>query len=93
MSVTEITGRDIIQGTANGDQLAAVDTGDLLPGQGEIDVFVGNEGADIFIEMMKPANFVPVHFVDFADTIAFAAKHLDGQTKVFAVKKNGDKLL
>ena len=52
-----------------------------------------DEGADMFIELMKPLSFVPIHFVDFADTLAFVAKHLGGQTKVFAVKKNGDKLL
>ena len=52
-----------------------------------------DEGADMFIDMMNPRSFVPVHFVDFADTTAFAAKYLNGDTKVFAVKKNGDKLL
>ncbi len=51
------------------------------------------EGVDMFIDLMKPANFIPIHFVDFADTLAFAAKHLGGTTKVFAVRKNGDKLL
>lgn len=52
-----------------------------------------DEGADMFIELMKPKSFVPIHFVEFADTTEFAAKHLNGDTKVFAVKKNGDKLL
>lgn len=52
-----------------------------------------DEGADMFIELMKPKSFVPIHFVDFADTTEFAAKHLNGDTKVFAVSKNGDKLL
>ena len=47
LSVTEITGRDIVQGTTGNDQLVAVNTDDLLPGQGEIDVFVGYEGADV----------------------------------------------
>ena len=49
LSVTEITGSDIVQGTTGNDQLMAVDTGDLLPGKDEIDVFVGQEGADIFV--------------------------------------------
>lgn len=52
-----------------------------------------DEGADMFIDMMKPKNFIPIHFVDFADTRVFAAKHLGGETKVFAVRKNGDQLL
>jgi len=52
-----------------------------------------DEGADIFIQVMKPKNFVPIHILSFADSLDFAAKHLSGQTKVFAVQKNGDKLL
>jgi len=52
-----------------------------------------DEGADMFIDMMKPVSFIPIHFVNFADTLEFAAKHLSGDTKVFAVNKNGDKLL
>ncbi len=50
-----------------------------------------DEGADTFIDIMKPAVFIPIHFVNFADTLSFAAKHLNGGTKVFAVRKNGDK--
>lgn len=51
-----------------------------------------DEGADIFIDVMKPASFVPMHFVDFKDTEEFAEKHKDGETKVYAINKFGDKL-
>ncbi|MEL6886577.1 MAG: FG-GAP-like repeat-containing protein, partial [Pseudomonadota bacterium] len=49
LSVTEITGSDIVQGTNGNDLLAAVDTGSGTPGQGEIDVFTGKGGADLFV--------------------------------------------
>ncbi|WP_415184803.1 cadherin-like domain-containing protein [Phaeovulum sp.] len=47
--VSEITGRDIIQGTDADERLAAVDLGTANPGAGEIDVFVGGGGADTFV--------------------------------------------
>ena len=33
-----------------------------------------DEGADMFIDAMKPEHFIPIHFVDFDDTAAFAKK-------------------
>lgn len=52
-----------------------------------------DEGADMFLDVMKPGNFVPIHFVDFADTRVFADKHKNSETKIYAVQKNGDKLI
>ncbi|MCG7522424.1 cadherin-like domain-containing protein, partial [Ruegeria sp. Ofav3-42] len=49
LDFAEIKGDDIIQGTDGADLLAAVDTNAALPGLGERDVLVGNEGADIFV--------------------------------------------
>ncbi|MEM9763686.1 MAG: Ig-like domain-containing protein, partial [Pseudomonadota bacterium] len=49
ISVTEIEGRDIVQGDDSAEVLSAVDPSDTLPGVGEIDVFVGAGGADTFI--------------------------------------------
>ncbi|MFC3144280.1 cadherin-like domain-containing protein, partial [Psychromarinibacter halotolerans] len=49
LTVTEIAGRDIVQGDDTAEILAAVDTGDANPGGGELDVFVGAGGADIFV--------------------------------------------
>lgn len=49
LSVTEITGRDILQGDATNERMVAVDTGAANPGLGEIDVFVGAGGADTFV--------------------------------------------
>ncbi|HEX9859108.1 MAG TPA: cadherin-like domain-containing protein, partial [Paracoccaceae bacterium] len=49
LTVTEIPGRDIIQGTGQDDILLAVDPGAAAPGQGEIDVFVGGAGTDVFV--------------------------------------------
>ncbi|MEM8730829.1 MAG: Ig-like domain-containing protein, partial [Pseudomonadota bacterium] len=48
-SVSEIEGRDIIQGTDGDDVQVAVDIGASNPGLGEIDVFVGGAGADTFV--------------------------------------------
>ncbi|HEX9857293.1 MAG TPA: hypothetical protein VGA75_02985, partial [Paracoccaceae bacterium] len=49
IAVSEITGRDIIQGTGQDDILLAVDPGSAAPGLGEIDVFTGGAGADVFV--------------------------------------------
>jgi len=49
LTVTEITGRDIIQGDDTDEYLVAVDPQDAAPGIGEIDVFVGGGGADTFV--------------------------------------------
>ncbi|MEO1019492.1 MAG: hypothetical protein AAFY56_17640, partial [Pseudomonadota bacterium] len=49
LTITEITGRDIVQGSDAADLLAAVDAGSPMPGQGEIDVLAGYAGPDSFI--------------------------------------------
>lgn len=49
LSVTEITGNDIIQGDETDELMSGVDTGAPNPGRGEVDVFVGAEGADTFV--------------------------------------------
>ncbi|MCB6179849.1 Ig-like domain-containing protein, partial [Rhodobacter sp. Har01] len=49
IAVTEITGRDIIQGDSTAERLVAVNPGSAAPGRGEIDVFVGDGGADVFV--------------------------------------------
>jgi len=51
-----------------------------------------DEGADRFIEVMRPRFFVPIHFVDFADTEAFWEKHTGSDTQVIAVHRNGEQL-
>ena len=51
-----------------------------------------DEGADQFIEVMRPRFFIPIHFVDFADTEAFREKHAGGDTQVIAVHHNGEQL-
>ena len=47
------------------------------------------EGPDKFIEMMKPAVFVPIHFVEFADTARYAERMKDSGTKVLPVDHPG----
>ncbi|QEW17871.1 hypothetical protein LA6_000025 [Marinibacterium anthonyi] len=49
LTVTEITGNDIIQGNDTAEIQVAADTSSSNPGQGEIDVFVGAGGADLFV--------------------------------------------
>ncbi|MCI2401184.1 Ig-like domain-containing protein [Aliiroseovarius sp. N1Y82] len=49
LTVTEITGSDIIQGTDAADVLMAADPGGASPGADEIDVFTGMAGADTFV--------------------------------------------
>ncbi|MEM6656497.1 MAG: cadherin-like domain-containing protein, partial [Pseudomonadota bacterium] len=49
LTVTEITGNDIIQGDDSAEILVAADTSSATPGLGEIDVFVGAGGADVFV--------------------------------------------
>ncbi|MEM9128179.1 MAG: cadherin-like domain-containing protein, partial [Pseudomonadota bacterium] len=49
LSVTEITGRDIVNGGDGADLLVAVDSTDVLPGAGEVDVFAGYAGADTYV--------------------------------------------
>lgn len=49
LTVTEIVGHDVIAGTEGADILTAVNASDPAPGRGEVDVFVGEAGADLFI--------------------------------------------
>ena len=75
----------------------------LKNGTGDIDIAffpvdrrMGNdydEGADIFIDQIKPAAFVPIHFLSFEDTEEFASKHKDEPTKVYAVSRNGERII
>ena len=50
-------------------------------------------GADRFIEMLKPAVLIPVHFGDFADTEVYRKKKLGSGTQVLAVHHNGEQLV
>lgn len=52
-----------------------------------------DEGADMFLGMMHPKLFVPIHFVDFVDTRMFADKYKGGMTHVAAIKKFGQKII
>ena len=49
LAVTELPGRDIVQGTGGNNVLAAVTGGDTTPGRGEIDVLAGYGGEDVFV--------------------------------------------
>ncbi len=49
ITVTEIIGNDIIQGDETDEVLVAVNPADLQPGINEIDVLVGEGGADTFV--------------------------------------------
>ena len=51
------------------------------------------EGPDKFIEAMKPAVFIPIHFVDFADTTAYAERMKDSGTRVLPVERPGQRLI
>lgn len=51
-----------------------------------------DEGADIFIETMKPKVFIPIHANKFKDTEKYAEKHFDG-TQIIAVNKNGQRII
>jgi L-ascorbate metabolism protein UlaG (beta-lactamase superfamily) len=50
-------------------------------------------GADRFIEGMKPRFFIPIHFVDFADTDSYCRKARVGGTQVLAVRHRGEQLV
>lgn len=47
--VTEITGSDIAYGGADDDRMVLADASDPSPGRDEIDVFIGEAGADEFV--------------------------------------------
>ncbi|MGD1881866.1 MAG: cadherin-like domain-containing protein [Paracoccaceae bacterium] len=49
LTVTEITGNDIIQGDDTNEIMIAADVGSVAPGRDEIDVFVGAGGSDVFV--------------------------------------------
>jgi L-ascorbate metabolism protein UlaG (beta-lactamase superfamily) len=51
------------------------------------------EGPDKFIETMKPAVFIPIHFVDFADTRAYAERMKANDTRVLTVVRPGQRLI
>lgn len=50
-------------------------------------------GARLFIKTMRPRCFVPIHFVDFADTQAFSQKYARSGTRVLEVRENGQRLV
>lgn len=52
-----------------------------------------DSGADLFIKMIKPRYFVPIHFVDFADTLVYREKLKSGDTVVMPVSQIGERLL
>lgn len=52
-----------------------------------------DEGVDMFIETMKPAVLIPIHFVDFLDTDVYREKKADHGTRVLAVHRNGEQLV
>jgi regulation of enolase protein 1 (concanavalin A-like superfamily) len=49
VTATEIRGSDTVPGRESSDNIVAVDLGDLLPGQAEIDILMGGGGADTFV--------------------------------------------
>jgi len=49
LDITEIEGGDVTIGDASAEVLAAVEATDPLPGLGELDVFTGNGGDDVFV--------------------------------------------
>lgn len=51
------------------------------------------EGPDKFIETMKPRVFIPIHFVDFADTAAYAQRVKNSGTQVLTVEHPGQRLI
>ena len=57
ITVTEITGSDIIQGNDTDETFLSVNTNNAQPGLGEIDVFRGESGADTFIFADEAGNF------------------------------------
>lgn len=52
-----------------------------------------DSGADLFIKLLKPRNFIPIHFVSFEDTFAYKAKMQSTDTNIIAVKKAGQRLV
>ena len=50
-------------------------------------------GAVQFIDTMHPKVLIPIHFVDFADTHAFARKMRGSSTRVMRIKRNGQRLV
>ena len=51
------------------------------------------EGPDQFIETMKPRVFVPIHFVDFADTQVYAERMKSSGTRVLTIERPGQRLI
>lgn len=50
-----------------------------------------DEGADIFIEAIKPGVFIPIHMNGFKDALTYGRKHFEG-THIIAPRKNGERL-
>lgn len=51
-----------------------------------------DEGADMFIETMRPKVFVPIHAKDLKDTVKYSEKYFEG-TRIIPVHKNGERLI
>ena len=51
------------------------------------------EGPDKFIAIMKPRVFIPIHFVDFADTAAYAGRVNGSGTQVLTIVRPGQRLV
>jgi len=51
------------------------------------------EGPDKFIETMKPAVFIPIHFVEFADTQSYAERMRDSGTRILTIERPGQRLI
>ncbi len=51
-----------------------------------------DEGADMFIDIMKPKVFVPIHMNGFEDARAYSEKQFEG-TQIINVYKNGQRLV
>ena len=52
-----------------------------------------DSGADLFIKMIRPKHLIPIHFVDFTDTLAYSEKMKTSASIVLPVSKYGEKLL
>jgi catechol 2,3-dioxygenase-like lactoylglutathione lyase family enzyme/L-ascorbate metabolism protein UlaG (beta-lactamase superfamily) len=48
-----------------------------------------DEGADMFIEAMRPRVFIPIHLKEFKDAQAYGEKRFQG-TQILAAHKNGE---
>jgi len=61
-----------------------------------VDARMGSDfdaGADTFIETMRPDVLIPIHFVRFADTLAYSRKQAGGPTRVLSISRKGERLV